>query len=61
MTSYTGKCRLGIKARNVVTDIKVEDPGGNSITLPLQGYLARGVKPDYETLPGCEDVGKPHC
>jgi hypothetical protein len=58
MTSYTGKCLFGIKAKNDVTDVQVVDTAGNSIPLPLPDYLARGVKPDYETLPWCEDVGK---
>jgi hypothetical protein len=58
MTSYTGKCLLGIKAKNLVTDVQVVDTAGNSIPLPLDVYLARRVKPDYKTLPWCEDIGK---
>jgi hypothetical protein len=58
MTSYTGKCLLGSKAKNVVTDVQVVDSAGNSLPLPLPDYLARGVKPDYKTLPWCEDVGR---
>jgi GNAT superfamily N-acetyltransferase len=57
ITKYIGKCRVGIKARNLLTGIQVVDAGGNSIPLSLSDYLARGVKPDYATLPWCEDLG----
>jgi GNAT superfamily N-acetyltransferase len=57
ITKYIGKCRVGIKARNLLTGVQVVGVGGNSIPLSLSDYLARGVKPDYATLPWCEDLG----
>ena len=56
MSSYTGRCLLGIKERNLVTDVQVTDTGGNSIPLPLQDYISRNIKPDYRELKWCEDL-----
>jgi hypothetical protein len=56
VTSYTGKCLVGIKARKLITHVQVSVSGGNSIPLPLSDYVAGGVQPDYATLTWCGDV-----
>ena len=40
-----------IVTNEVITDVQVTDPNGNSIPLPLQDYINRGVKPDWKSLP----------
>jgi hypothetical protein len=59
MNSYRGVCLLGVKAKNLVADVKVKDTAGLSITLTLAEYVRRAVKPEYKTLPWCEDQAPP--
>jgi hypothetical protein len=56
MTAYTGICRIGSKEQNVVTDVQVKDPFGNSLPLPIYEYQRRNVKPEYSTLPWCDEL-----
>lgn len=56
MTTYTGICRIGSKDQNVVTDVQVKDPFGNSLPLPIDEYQRRYVKPEYSTLPWCDEL-----
>ena len=40
-----------IRVNGVVTDVQVEDTGGNSLALPIDKYCERGVEPDWRLLP----------
>lgn len=48
-SSYRGVYFLG--AEGVPTDIQVVDSGGNSIPLPIDQYVSRGVLPLWVDLP----------
>lgn len=55
MSSYTGICKVGLKERDMITDIQVRDTAGNEQPLSLDEYVRRGVEPDYDQLPWCTD------
>ncbi len=48
-SSYRGIYTLG--PRHAPTDVQVCDTGGIELSLPLEIYLDRGVKPDWSDLP----------
>lgn len=48
-STYRGLYRIGPK--NAPTDIQVQDTGGNSLPLPVNEYVIRGVYPDWHDLP----------
>lgn len=57
MSNYTGICLVGTKIRNLVTHVKVRDPSGSELPLPLADYISRGIQPPHAELPWCEDRG----
>jgi hypothetical protein len=54
-SGYTGLFLIGDKAANRITHVQVVNTDGNSIPLPLADYVARGIQPDYKTLPWREN------
>lgn len=48
-STYRGLYRIG--TRDVPTDVQVQDPGGNSLPLPIDEYVSRDVYPDWRDLP----------
>ena len=44
-----------IYTNDQLTDVQVQDTGGNSLSLPFTDYLAREVKPDWRELPSQDD------
>jgi hypothetical protein len=46
---YRGLYRIG--PRDTPTDVKVQDPGGNTLPLPIKEYVSRDVYPDWRDLP----------
>ena len=48
-STYRGLYRIGPK--DAPTDVQVQDPGGNSLPLPLDTYVVRGVLPVWQELP----------
>lgn len=47
---------IGDKAAGRITHVQIVDAAGDTIPLPLNAYVARGIKPNFETLPWREDI-----
>jgi len=54
--NYRSLYLIGDKKTGRITDVQVVDVGGASIPLPLADCVARGVEPNYRTLPWQEDI-----
>jgi hypothetical protein len=52
---YKGVCKLGLKARNHVTEIQVTYPGGR-MTKSIPEYEAEQIQPPWQGLLWCEDM-----
>lgn len=49
-TSYTGIYSIKDSSGRI-TDVQVQDTGGNGLPLPIGEYERRGVQPPAESLP----------
>ena len=49
-TTYTGIFAHKLPD-GTITDVQVQDPGGNSLPLEIGEYRRRGVQPPAESLP----------
>jgi hypothetical protein len=55
-TSYTGLYKVGPDQNSRPTDIQVTDPFGNELPLPIDRYISRDVKPDWQDLSWQDDA-----
>jgi hypothetical protein len=54
---YRGLYLIGDKKTGRITSVQVEDnTKGRKDSVPFAVYLARGIEPDYRTLPWQEDI-----
>jgi hypothetical protein len=47
---------IGNKAAGRVTHVQIVDAAGDTMRCPLDAYVMRGIKPNFETLPWREDI-----
>jgi len=55
-TTYRGLYLIGEKAASRILAIQVVDRSGDTVSFPLHEYVARGIEPNYETLPWRQDI-----
>jgi hypothetical protein len=53
---HRGLYLIGDKKTGRITDVRVVDHEGHQQLLPFVVYAARGVEPNYRTLPWQEDI-----
>ncbi len=51
---------IGDKAKGLISYVQVIDLEGDGIPLQPHEYVARGLEPDYKTLPWREDIKLKH-
>jgi hypothetical protein len=56
LTTDRGLYLIGDKITGRVTHVQIVDAAGDTVPLPLNAYVARGIKPNFETLPWREDI-----
>tara|TARA_R110002110_G_scaffold290721_2_gene504804 strand:- start:422 stop:601 length:180 start_codon:yes stop_codon:yes gene_type:complete len=57
MSSYKGLFVQKLDNSQII-DVQVEDPHGNSLTLPEDDYRSRGILPLIEDLPDSKNYSK---
>jgi hypothetical protein len=54
--THRGLYLIGDKAAGRVTHVQIVHAAGDTIPLSLNAYVARGIKPNFESLPWREDI-----